>query len=264
MPKYIALFIYLCLLFISGTLLLACDSNPKASTALRVGYAIEKPYAYLDANGDLTGYAIESTKILAGQLGFKDIIWVQIPFPSLIDSLINKRVDIVSAGMFITPEREELIAFSIPFVNVDSAFLASTKTRLRLLSEKNKASPIKVAVLENSVEAQILEQLRMSDIEIITTPDSFAAIATLRTTRTDAIFLSIPSLLSIQSDMSDTHQIIPADRILGRNVSNKVGFGFHLENDKLLSRWNAVAKAWMNSRQHQQLLENFNLYNNIP
>lgn len=259
MLKFINTLANLCLLFISAMLLQSCGVDNEITPTLRVGYAIEKPYAYFDENAELTGYAIESTKALAEKLGYSDITWIQIQFPSLIDSLISKRVDIVSAGMFITPERRKLIDFSIPFAKVDSVFLVSSAGISIITRQDNVTRQLSVAVIEGSVEAQILEKTNLPGIEILNTPDSFTATASIYKGIADAIFLSKPSLLMIQADMPGDYQIVPANTILASTTTNEIGYGFHKKNDHLRLLWNEAAKTWITSNQHQKLLTDYGL-----
>ena len=80
---------------------------------VRIGYAVEAPYAYL-ADGRVTGESPEVARAIFARLGIDSLVWVQQDFGALIDDLRRGRFDVIAAWMFITPERERQIAFSVP------------------------------------------------------------------------------------------------------------------------------------------------------
>lgn len=64
------------------------------------------------------GYDVQVAKIIAEGLDM-DAVAVKLEFGSLIDALNNGQVDIVCAGMSVTPERESAAAFSDSYVDDD-------------------------------------------------------------------------------------------------------------------------------------------------
>lgn len=85
------------------------------------------PGAYAD------GYDVQVAKIIAEGLGMEPVV-VKLEFGSLIDALDNGQVDIVCAGMSVTPERAAAAAFSDSYVDddivmicrADSAYVSAT------------------------------------------------------------------------------------------------------------------------------------------
>lgn len=75
------------------------------SSTIRIGYAVEAPYAFLTTDGEVTGESPEIAKRVARQLGFNNIIWRQTEFGDLLDELEAGRIDVIAAGMFVTPVR---------------------------------------------------------------------------------------------------------------------------------------------------------------
>ncbi len=74
------------------------------------------PGAYAD------GYDVQVAKIIAEGLGMEPVV-VKLEFGSLIDALNNGQVDIVCAGMSVTPERAAAAAFSDSYVDDDSVMI---------------------------------------------------------------------------------------------------------------------------------------------
>jgi len=85
---------------------------------IRIGYAVEAPYAFLKPGGEVTGESPEVAKVIVGRLGIRHIEWRQSEFGSLISGLEAGRFDVIAAGIFITPERARRISFSEPTFHV--------------------------------------------------------------------------------------------------------------------------------------------------
>ncbi|MFR2950413.1 MAG: transporter substrate-binding domain-containing protein [Collinsella intestinalis] len=81
------------------------------------------PGAYAD------GYDVQVAKIIADGLGMEPVA-VKLEFGSLIDALNNGQVDIVCAGMSVTPERAAAAAFSDSYVDDDIVMICRADLRL--------------------------------------------------------------------------------------------------------------------------------------
>src|SRR5690606_9449688 len=87
----------------------------KAAGTIRVGYANEAPYAYMDSGSNkVTGEAVEIARVVLKRMGVNEVEGVLTEFGSLIPGLQAKRFDIIAAGMYITPERCQQALFSNP------------------------------------------------------------------------------------------------------------------------------------------------------
>lgn len=72
-----------------------------------------RPYGFIQ-NGELNGFDIELSKRFAAYCG-KKYEPVALPFGSLIASLSTNKIDMITASMFITEEREKQIDFGDPY-----------------------------------------------------------------------------------------------------------------------------------------------------
>lgn len=91
--------------------LAGCGTNgndSEASKQLTVltnsGYA---PYEVRNTDGELEGFDIELTEMIAKELGYSEVIWEDIDFDALIGSVNTGKGDMVAAGLSPTPERAE-------------------------------------------------------------------------------------------------------------------------------------------------------------
>ena len=81
-----------------------------------VGYTDFAPISYKDANGNLVGFDVELAKAVAAlfniEVEFKLINW-----NTKEAELESKAIDLIWNGMTITPERQEKMAVTIPYMN---------------------------------------------------------------------------------------------------------------------------------------------------
>ncbi len=98
----------------------AIDSMPviggsTANGTLKAGVVndLGRPYGFI-LNGELHGFDIELSKRFAAFCG-KKYEPVALPFGSLIASISTNKIDIITASMFITEEREKQIDFGDPY-----------------------------------------------------------------------------------------------------------------------------------------------------
>jgi len=78
------------------------------------------PYSFIDANGDAQGFDVESIKWIAEQQGF-DVTIQPVAWDGIITALLAGKIDMVYSGMTITPERAEVVTFSVPYWQVNQS-----------------------------------------------------------------------------------------------------------------------------------------------
>ena len=82
---------------------------------LVVGITYFAPMNYLDENGELIGFETEFAKAVADKLGI-EVKFQVIDWNSKETELASKNIDCIWNGMTITPEREENMQISIPYM----------------------------------------------------------------------------------------------------------------------------------------------------
>jgi ABC-type amino acid transport substrate-binding protein len=92
----------------------------KTSGTLVIGYTIFAPIAYKE-NGELTGFDTELAKAVVAYLNATytlslDVVFEEIDWDSKEALLENGTIDLVWNGMTITPEREEKMCISVPYL----------------------------------------------------------------------------------------------------------------------------------------------------
>ena len=87
---------------------------------LTIGSCLDyQPFEYYK-EGKLTGYDVEIMEEVAKRLGLK-IEWVKANFKTIFTALDGGQFDAVAAASTITPERQQVVDFSIPYYDANQS-----------------------------------------------------------------------------------------------------------------------------------------------
>jgi len=86
-----------------------------------VGIYNQAPWGWRDASGKLHGFDVDVIREALAPLGIKNIDVVVTQFPALIPSLQAGRFDAATGGLYITPQRCKLVAFTESTLKVPDA-----------------------------------------------------------------------------------------------------------------------------------------------
>lgn len=123
------------LLFAMIFMFAACGGNKEAAQKVYVvGTNAEyPPFEYVE-NGEIAGFDAEIIKEAAKRMGI-EYKWLNTNFDGLIPALQTKKVDIVIAGMSVTPEREKAVNFSIPYLTSNVAIVTNSKNPIKNMND---------------------------------------------------------------------------------------------------------------------------------
>ncbi|GAA5109533.1 ectoine/hydroxyectoine ABC transporter substrate-binding protein EhuB [Haloechinothrix salitolerans] len=174
----------------TGVVTLAGCGPDEASTSfqaaqrtgtIKVGFANEAPYGFLDETGRLTGEAPEVARAVLRDYGITKLEGVLADFRQLIPGLKAGRYAFVAAGMFINPSRCADAAFPIPDYQVESAFLVPEGnpkgiTRFQDIPGKD----VLIAVLTGGVELGYAVEAGVPEEQIVTLGDQDSVFRAVR------------------------------------------------------------------------------------
>lgn len=228
---------------------LAVRSNerrrPAAARVVRIGYAVEAPYVFLDAQGTVVGESAASAGLVARRLGWQ-IEWVQTEFDLLIPDLLEGRFDLIDAGMFVTPERARQVRFAVPRLRVSPALLVRRGNPSDLHSwEGMKARPgLRLAVVGGSVEEAQLHALGLS--RVLSVPDARAGAAAVLAQLVDGMALSLPTVRMLAARQAGLEAVAVDDA----NGVFYAAAAFRPDDVALLRAWNGGQAEVVGSAQH--------------
>lgn len=227
-----------------------------AGVPLRIGYAIEEPFVSLDAHGQITGEAPEVLKQALNSVGVERAVWMHVEFGQLLHELKAGRIDIVAAGMFITPERTAQVQFSRPTIAVRTGLLLRVDVpapdRLHQWSQQPAR---RLAVIRGAVEAQLAREAGLTAAQIVPYPDALSAFTAVRNRSADAFALSMVSLRGLLASTAD-----PGLRVVPLTQEGHAGlpaYAFRHADRALRDRVDAALAAYLGSPAHRNLARRF-------
>lgn len=120
------------------------STTAKAQT--HISWATEgtyAPWSETDDSGELVGFDIELIDMLCGHLGYICTV-ERMEWPTMMDAVANGEVDAFISGVAITPERELIVDFSRPYMQLSASFAVGAGSDL---AGARTSSVIQVAAL---------------------------------------------------------------------------------------------------------------------
>ncbi len=104
--------------------------SPETDNKLRVGISTNAPPLVYRKDGRIQGLEIDFAHQLGDYLG-KKVQFVERPWDQQIPSLEKNEIDIIMAGMSVTPKRAYRVSFSDPYLQSGQIMLVRTKNARR-------------------------------------------------------------------------------------------------------------------------------------
>jgi polar amino acid transport system substrate-binding protein len=228
----------------------------KEEQTINVGFANERPYAFREG-GELVGEAPSIHGYIFEQIGGIEMQPNLFEFGSLIQALNSQRVDVVTAGMFITPERCQEASFSNPEYVATTALLVEKGNPENL---SDYASVVEtgatLAVMNGAVE---VDQAKGNDIpqkQMQIVADQQSGLDAVKSGRADAFALTSISLRALAA--SDSSVEVAEAFIPVIDGEEQIGAGaavFRQGDDDLREAFNAELKKLLDSGKWLELVE---------
>jgi len=139
-------------------LMLAFSTSAFAASYINGLDANNPPFAYVDEkSGKPVGFDVEALDWIAKTMGF-EVKHVPVAWDAIIPNLLAQKIDMICSGMTITPARERLVAFSVPYWRVYNVFVVKKDSDLTvgaILTEK-----LKIGGQRGSSEATALVKMQ--------------------------------------------------------------------------------------------------------
>ncbi len=169
-------------------------------------------------------------------------------------------VDLIAAGMFVTPERCELIAFSEPTYRIGQAFAVRAGNPEDLTSYRALAAnpEARIGLLAGAVEHNYAYVAGVEAGQVEMYPEVEAALAGLKEGEVDAIgltSLSIQNLVEGEEGLEATAQFYP--EVDGERVVGYGAFGFRQEDEDLRAAFNERLEDFIGSETHLETVAPF-------
>ena len=212
------------------------------------------PFEYVE-DGVIVGFDIELITALLEELGYT--VEVQdIGFDSLVPSLVSGKIDVIAAGMTITPEREEKIDFTDSYYNSDQSILVQEDSDFNIQEDEELSDLIIGAQTGTTGELWVIENLinitnaTMTDEQLKRYDTYILAVLDLDNGKVDALILDNPVAESFAKDEDrKVEYVIETDEYFG--------FGVSEGNEELLNGLNEELEKYMESDEWAALLNKY-------
>ncbi|HDP25657.1 MAG TPA: amino acid ABC transporter substrate-binding protein [Deltaproteobacteria bacterium] len=143
------------------------------------------PMEFRNEKNELVGFDIDASRELGRRLGI-EIEHIPTAWKGVVMSLKTKKFDIIWSGMSITPEREQEISFTKPYI-MEKQVMVVRGDNKNITSVNDITADTKVGVQLGSTSEQALEKLNIKFKEIKKYDNNTSAFMDLKIGRIDAL-----------------------------------------------------------------------------
>lgn len=229
-------------------------TNEKDNTLIMYTNAEFAPFEYFEGE-KVVGVDADIAQEIAKDLG-KEVVIEHIDFDSLIPALVTGKADFVAAGMTITPEREEEVDFSIPYVESVQNIISKKDAEIKTMEElKGKKIGVQLGTTGDLAvtDAINLENgaLYNSGAEVKTYGNALEASQDLLTGRVDAVVIDKLPAEEIVKNNSDVLVTVKFGEI-----SEAYGIAVEQGNTQLLEAINKTLQRLLDEGKIEEFIAN--------
>ena len=171
----------------------------------RVAIANEPPFTAVAADGKVSGAAPDVAREVFKRLGVGDIVASISEYGAMIPGLQAGRHDVITAGLFMKPERCAAVAYSEPILCDAEAFALKKGNPLGLKSYKDIADnpDAKIGAPGGGTEEKLALEAGVPRDRVIVVPDGQSGLKMLQDGRIDVYSLPVLSINDLVSKASD-------------------------------------------------------------
>lgn len=239
----------------------------RSAGVIRVGFANEAPYAYANADGELTGESPTVFRHVMKRLGVERVDGVLTEWGALIPGLKAGRFDAIVASMYITPRRCRQILFANPTYGIGEALVvrAGNPESLRDYADAVEKGA-KIAFVAGTAE---IEHARMAGLprgQQLIVPDFASAFAAVKAGRASAAALTALTAGVLAEKDEAVERAEPFTFVHeGRSYRGEGSFGFRPEDTALRDAVNEELAGFIGTEEHLAMVAEFGFdASNLP
>ncbi len=196
------------------------------------------PFEFVDKQSkQIVGFDVDIAKMIAKKLGVQLVI-KDIAFDGLIPALMTNKIDMIVAAMTITPEREKMVSFSIPYFTAGQVIVVRKSGSFRPKSYEDLKGH-KVGVQQGTTAD--IDLSKVKGVELVRYTRFTDAFLDLAIGRTDAVVLDAAPA---QAYVKFNPKLMISSPVLSEE---KYGIAVRKEDKELLDFINETLKE-MNSK----------------
>ncbi|HVP23659.1 MAG TPA: basic amino acid ABC transporter substrate-binding protein [Conexivisphaerales archaeon] len=236
---------------VGAYLLLNNNSGQCSGKCLVVGTNVPfPPFEYQLSNGTVTGFDMDVIRALAIQDGYNGITIKNFAsFDSLIPALQQGQVDVVAAGMTITPDRQAQVNFTNPYWQADQSILVLNSSNSNPQSITDLAG--KTVGVQTGTTGESLAEQYNTTLGPIKHYDTFLlAVLDLVNGKLDAVIVDSP----VATAFTGQYSVRVASTVV---TGEQWGFAVKIGNTSLLNGLNSALATFKGSTQWNALIKQY-------
>jgi polar amino acid transport system substrate-binding protein len=182
------------------------------------------------ADGKPVGFDVDMMEALSDKLKLQSAM-TGMEFKGLIPAILGSRIDAIASGMYINPERSQVLDF-VPYLKVGNQILVTKGNPLHVKEKMDLcghriAAPVGT-VYEKAAQALIADCKAQgkADLTLLSLASTAAGALALKESRCDAIIASTPTNAALIKDSPDAFETT------GEIFDNNTQLGIGIAKDK--------------------------------
>src|SRR5690606_27494701 len=154
----------------------------------RIAIANEPPFTAVKPDGTVSGAAPDVARAIFKKLGVEDVVASVSEYGAMIPGLQAGRFDVVTAGLFMKPERCRAVAYTEPVLCDAEAMAVKKGNPLKLQSYEDVANnpDARIGAPGGGTEERLALEAGVPRDRVIVVPDGQSGIKMLQDGRIDA------------------------------------------------------------------------------
>lgn len=230
----------------------------------RIAIANEPPWTEVKPDGKVTGAAVEVARAVLAKMGIQEVVATISEYGAMIPGLQAGRFDLVTAGLFIKPDRCAAVIFSEPDVCDAEGFMVKKGNPMNFQSYKDiaKHPTAKVTAPGGGTEEKLALEAGVPRDRVIVTPDGPSGVKMLQDGRVDVYALPILSLNDLLKKAGD-----PNLEVVGPVKDTPIycaGAAFRKQDRAFRDAYDAVLAEMKKSGEFKRIVEPFGFSAEAP
>jgi polar amino acid transport system substrate-binding protein len=225
---------------------------------VRIAYIEEPPFYWTADDHRVTGADIELADVTLRAIGVDSIEHHSTSFEELLPGVQEGRWD-MNVPIFVTPERAQRVAFSVPVWSLGDGFLLrhgnpKALTSYGAIAARNDA---RLGIVAGTVQFDAAKSAGVSDSQVVTFKDQPHAIGALLAGKIDAYASTAVGSRVLAGANSELEAVSLGQSNAGRAPVG--AFSFSRSNDGLLQAVNEQLRKYLGSSDHRARMAKYGL-----
>jgi polar amino acid transport system substrate-binding protein len=205
---------------------------------LRVGISADQPPIAFMREGEIVGIEADFARALARELR-RPLRFVPLPWEEQIPALLDRRTDVIMAGMTITPAREVRITFGESYLTSGLMALMARRDKDKYQSVKNVLDATGEVGTRRGTTSERFVREQVPKASVVTYRTHEDAVFDLKQGRIDLYVDDAPLIVWLVSENE-------AELVLLRTPLNqeRLGWGFRQDDSALRHPVNTILVGW--------------------